>query len=301
MQMQFQHQGNRLITATVAAEVIGLVTSVSSAHLVVMGQTVRVNADPAAPTIFDGFAALSELANAVVEVHGQRNAAGEVQATRVQLRPASSALRVAGTVTSFTNGTFRIGALTIRTAQATVVPGGQAVADGQRVAVWTDQALVNGELNARVIRLGGPAIPADAALTVEGLVTDMQSSSNVRIAGITVDASTAQLVGGALADLRIGRSVRASGAYTEGVLRATRIELLPATPARVELTGAIAGYVNATSIFRVRDTAAKVTPQTTFVRGDVSNLGDGVPVKIEGPVVDGVVTATTLEFLPPFG
>jgi len=35
------------------------------------------------------------------------------------------------------------------------------------------------------------------------------------------------------------------------------------------------------------------------VRGDASNLGNGVLVKIEGPVVNGVVEAATLEFLPP--
>ncbi len=299
MQIQFEHESNRMSRATVASEVVGPVSSITASGLVVMGQTVRVNADPASPTVFDGFTALTELTGAVVEVHGQRNASAEIQATRVERRPATSILRVAGTMTNLANGAFRIGGLTVRATQATIVPAGQVVADGLRVAVWTDQPLVNGELAARVIRVGGPVIPNNATLTVEGLVTDYRSSSNLRIGGIAVDASAAQLVSGTAADLRNGRSVRATGTYGTNVLRATRVEFLSTMAARIELNGAVTGFVDAASVFRVRATATRVTAQTTFARGDASNLGDGVLVKVEGPVVNGVVEATTLEFLPP--
>lgn len=298
-QIQFEHQSNRISKATVAAEVIGAVTSILTNRLVVMGQTVLVNADPAAPTTFNGFSALSELTDAVVEVHGQRNASAEIQATRIELRPAASVLRVAGTVTNFAGGTFSIGALTVRAAQATVVPAGQTLANGQRVAAWTDQPLANGELVARIVRVGGTAVPSEAALTVEGVVTDYQSTSSLKVAGTAIDASAAQFVGGAAADLRNGKSVRASGTYSANVLRATRVEFLSATTARVELTGTITSFVDAASAFRVRDTVSKVTPQTTFSRGDVSNLGNGVLVKLEGPIVNGAVEVTSLEFLPP--
>jgi hypothetical protein len=299
MQMQFEHLSNRMTKATVASEVIGPVTSIGASSLVVLGQTVRVNSDPAAPTIFDGFAALSELAGAVVEVHGQRNSSAEIQATRIQLRSSAGVLRVAGTVTDLANGAFKIGALTIRAAAATVVPGGESIANGQRVTAWTDQALVNGELVARVIRIGGTKIPENAALTVEGQVTDFQSASNLRIGSVAVDASAAQYTGGVAADLRNGRSVRASGTFSGNVLRASRIEFLSTAPARVELNGAVASFVDATSPFQVRGTSTKVTAQTTYVRGDASNLGNGVLVKVEGPVVNGVIEAATLEFLPP--
>ena len=299
MQLQFEHLSNRMTKATIASEVIGPVTSVGASSLVVLGQTVRVNSDPAAPTIFDGFAALSELAGAVVEVHGQRNSSAEIQATRIQLRSSAGVLRVAGTVTDLASGVFKIGTLTIRAASATVVPGGESVANGHRVTAWTDQPLVNGELVARVIRIGGTAIPENAALTVEGLVTDFQTVSNLRLGSIAVDASAAQYTGGIAADLRNGRSVRASGTYSGTVLRASRIEFLSTAPARVELNGAVASFVDANSAFQVRGTSTKVTAQTTYVRGDASNLGNGVLVKVEGPVVNGVVEAATLEFLPP--
>ncbi|HQR21795.1 MAG TPA: DUF5666 domain-containing protein, partial [Burkholderiaceae bacterium] len=203
-----------------------------------------------------------------------------------------------GTVRNLANGAFQIGSLTIRASQAAVVPSGMALTDGQRVAVWTDQPLANGELAARVIRVGGPAIPADALLTLEGPVTEIQGGT-LKIAGVKIDVSAAQWVGGTAADLRVGRSVRATGAYAANVLKATRVELLSTAAAHIELNGAVTGFVNSASVFRVRDTATKVTPQTTFVRGDASNLGDGVLVKVEGQVVNGVVEAATLEFLPP--
>ena len=301
MQIQFEHQSNRISQATVAAEVIGPVTSVSATGLLVLGQTVLVNADPAAPTVFDGISALSELTpGAMVEVHGQRNTAGEILATRIEQRPAGSVLRVAGTVGNLANGVFRVGALTIRATQAAIVPAGQSLANGQRIAAWTDLALVNGELVARVVRIGGFVVPNNAALTIDGVITDYQNAASLRIGGIAVDASSAQFVGGAIADLRNGRSVRASGTVGSNVLRATRIEFLSVSAAaQIELSGALTAFVDAGTAFRIRNAAARVTPQTTYVRGDASNLGEGVLVKAEGPMVNGVVEVARLEFQPP--
>ncbi len=240
-------------------------------------------------------------AGAIVEVHGQRNAAAEIQATRIELRPAAGSPARRRHRDGLANGTFRIGALTIRSARrrsfrpARRSPTDSALPCG-RIRRWSTASW-----SARVIRIGGPAIPNDAALTVEGVVTALpQQLADLRIGGIAVDASGAQFVGGIASDLRDGRQVRASGSVTleRIACHSHRVPLRP--PAvRVELTGAVTGFVDANSVFRVRDTATRVTPQTTYVRGDATNLGDGVLVKVEGPVVNGVVEATTLEFLPP--
>ncbi len=179
------------------------------------------------------------------------------------------------------------------------MPAGQTLADGQRVAVWTDQALINGELVARVIRIGGVAVPNGAALTIDGVVTAFRSLADLRVGGFAVDASGAQFVGGVASDLRDGRQVRASGSVTSNVLRATRVEFLAAASVQVELSGAMTGFVDANSAFRVRNALTRVTPQTSYSRGDATNLGDGVLVKIEGPLINGVVEAMKLEFLPP--
>ena len=220
----------------------------------------------------------------------------EVLATRIELRTGSGVLRVVGTVSDLASGKFRIGALTVQAGQAAIVPNGQTLANGQRVAVWSDQALSGGELIARVIRIGGLTLPANATLTIDGVVTDYASAASFRIAGVSADASTAVFVGGTATDLRNGRSVRASGPYASGVLSAARVEFLGAVPVSVELKGAISGFVDTSSAFRIRNTAVRVTAQTVYVDGDASNLGNGVQVEAVGVLVNGVVEITRLEF-----
>ena len=140
---------------------IGPVTSVGADTLTVLGQTVRVNAAAASPTVFDGFTALTDLAaGSIVEVHGQRNAAGEIrcQSHRAAACDRRHARRRHGDAAQRQTRSS-IGTLTVRTAQATVVPAGQTLATGQRVAAWTDQPLANGEFVARVVRIGGTNVP----------------------------------------------------------------------------------------------------------------------------------------------
>jgi hypothetical protein len=76
---------------------------------------------------------LSDLATgAVVEVHGQRNAAGEVLATRISAHRAACCASSAPSPAR--GGKFLIGALTVQAGQAAIVPTGQTLANGQRVA-----------------------------------------------------------------------------------------------------------------------------------------------------------------------
>ncbi len=150
-----------------------------------------------------------------------------------------------------------------------------------------------------MVRIGGTNVPDAAALTLDGVVTDYKTVSSFRVGGYAVDATGAQFVGGTATDLRDGRFVRASGTVNAGVLRATRIEFIAATAPVVEVTGAIASFTDAKSPFSVRNTGTLVTPQTTYTRGDATNLGEGVLVKVEGPLVNGKLEAIKVDFLPP--
>ena len=80
------------------------------------------------------------------------------------------------------------------------------------------------------------------------------------------------------------------------LLSAARVEFLGADPVPVELKGAISGFVDTASAFRIRNTAARVTAQTIYVDGDASNLGNGVQVEAVGVLVNGVVEIARLEF-----
>lgn len=299
MQIGIEHQNLVISKATVAAEVIGPVTSVTATGLTVLGQAVRVNADPAQPTVFDGLTDLADLAlGSTVEVHGQRAANQDIVATRIELKPSGyGVVRVAGTVSNLAGRTFTIGALVINADAAAIAPANAALGNGQRVAVWTDAGYAGGPLAARVVRIGGPAIPANAMVVLDGVIADFQSAANFTLAAVTVDASAAQIVGGPAADLATGRVVRVSGTFGS-TLRADRVEFLHAQDAQVHLNGFVTDFVDVASNFKVRGTLVRVSAQTTYVGGMASNLGDSVHVKLEGALVNGVVDVSRLEFLP---
>lgn len=299
MQIGIEHQQLVISKATVAAEVIGPVSSVTLNGLTVLGQTVRVNADPAQPTVFDGLTDPTDLTlGSTVEVHGQRGANHEILATRIELKPAGAGvLRVAGSVANLSGRTFTIGGLTIDAGAASIVPASSALGNGQRVAVWTDASYPGGPLPARVVRIGGPAIPASAVVVLDGVIGDFQSAASFTLAGVRVDASAAQIVGGPATDLAAGRAVRVRGTFGS-TLRAERVEFLHAQDAQVQLNGFVTDFVDATSNFRVRGTLVRVSTQTMYSGGTASNLGDGVHVKLEGVLVNGVVEISDLEFLP---
>lgn len=301
MRAELQHRDLVVATAVVSAEVIGPVTSVSAASFVALGQTVLVNSDPARPTVFEGFDALADLVSgSVVEVHGDRAGNGDILATRVELRPVGLALvRVAGTATDVSGRGFRIGALSVDGSSAAVVPTGAAIANGQRVVAWTDVPYTGGTLAPKVLRVGAAAIAPNAAVTLDGVIGDFQGLASFRISGVPVSAGQVSAVaGGTVADLRNGLQVRVRGTFTGSVLNASSLEILRAAQATVQLTGPITDFIGADVAFRIRNTVARVTPQTTYADGNASNLGNGAVVKATGVLAGSTVQIVTLEFLP---
>lgn len=300
MHAELQHRNLVVAIATVAAEVVGPVTSVSATSFVALGQTVQVNADPARLTVFEGFGSLTDLASgAVVEVHGDRAGNGDILATRVELKPAGLPLvRVAGTATNVNGRTFSIGALNVDAAAATLVPAGATIANGQRVVAWTDVPYTGGMLAAKVVRVGASTIAPNAAVTLDGVIGDFQGAASFRVSGVPVSAGQVPITGGAVADLRNGVQVRVRGTFSGTVLNATSVEILQAAQATVQLTGPITDFGGADAPFRIRNTLVRVTPQTSYLDGSASNLGTGAVVKAAGLLSGGTVQLTTVEFLP---
>lgn len=298
MHVELQHRDRVVSKATIAAELIGPISSVSASSFVALAQTVLVNADPAQPTVFEGFGALAELAaGAVVEVHGDRNDAGDIVATRVELRPAGfNVVRLAGTASSVLGNAFAIGGLSVDATGATIVPAGSTLASGQRVTVWTDVPYTGGVLAAKVIRVGTATVLNDTTVSADGVIAEFQSASSFKVAGFTINASAARFSGGNVSNLANGRAVRVRGTFGGNVVNASSVEFLPAQQS--QLTGPITDFVDAATAFRIRQALARVTSQTTYVGGTAANLGTGVMVKLSGAVVNGVVEAQMVEFLP---
>lgn len=301
MHVELQHRNLVVSTALVSAELVGPVTSVSATGFIVLGQTVRVDADPARPTVFEGFGSLVDLATGtIVEVHGDRSSDGEILATRVELKPAGLALvRIAGTASNVNGRSFSIGSLSVDASSATLVPAGATIVNGQRVVAWTDVPYTGGTLSAKVVRVGAPTIAANAMVTLDGVIGAFQGAASFRVSGVPVNTSQATAVtGGTAGDLRNGLQVRIRGTFSGSVLNATGVEILQAAQATVQLTGPITDFVSVETPFRIRNTLARVTPQTTYVDGAAPNLGTGAVVKATGLLTGGSVQLTTIEFLP---
>lgn len=300
MHAELQHRNLVVATATVSAEVIGPISSLGTSSFVALGQTVLINSDSARPTAFEGFGSLADLAvGSVVEVHGDRADNGDILATRVELRPAGLALvRVAGTATDVNGSVFRIATLAIDASAATVAPAGAAIANGQRVVVWTDVPYTGGSLTAKVVRVGASTIAPNAAVTLDGVIGAFRGTDSLRVSGVPVNAAQASITGGTVADLRNGLQVRVRGTFTGSVLNATSVEILQAAQAVVQLTGPVTDFVTADAPFRIRNTLVRATPQTSYANGAAANLGNGTVVKASGTLSGSTVDLATVEFLP---
>ncbi len=296
--------GSQAATLVVRSEVVGPIGSLSADGFVVAGQRVRISTDPAAPTVFEGAAGLADLqAGDRVEVHGQRDADGVIVATRIErCDPSASAfVRVAGTVSGLdaSGHSFLVGGLQVTWSDATrLLPMGVTLANGQRVAIWSDAAIVGNALAAKAIVVRASGLSDDGLARVGGLLRGLDVAARTFTLGdVKVDATKATFVNGTAADLANGRHVRVTGTVTGGVLAATEVSFVRQPgDAIVDLTGPVTDFVSSAS-FRVRGVAVDASGTTVaFLNGVAQSLGNGVLVRVQGTVSGNVVTATSVSF-----
>ncbi len=302
-------------TVKVSAEIVGKVGAIAP-DLVVAGQTVTVNTDPAAGpvTVFEGYNSVADIAiGDRVEVHGTPTAAHTVQATRIERKPtADHWLRVAGTIANLaTDGSsFQLGGLTIAVASTTrLIPAKAVLADGLRVVVWSDtagDATAGSTVTATVIRVKRNQTPTSDA-RVAGAITDCTPvcDASFKVGGIAVDASNATFVNGTKDKLANGKWVELRGTLdaTSNTLVATRVVFrkLDRPDEEVKLRGAITDFVDPTS-FTVRGVPVTTDSATTVGTSCPSPLANGTLVAITGSVSGFKVLAKSIDcFTSPDG
>jgi hypothetical protein len=259
---------------------IGAITLPDS--FTVLGQTVFVDGG----TVFadtTGLTGASPLAvNDIVEVHGARDAAGHIRATRVENLGAVVVVdELKGTITAktgTTSGTLDIGGATYSfDTNTVVVPAGAAFIVGTLVEVHLSGTLVT---RLEVEDLDEPEFePAEGVEShVEGFVTGFVSlSSPFSVGGRLVDASAAKFEGGLPADLANDVKVEAEGHVIGGLLVAERIEFKDSLRIQSTVT---AGGVTAggTGSFTLLGKTIFVTSSTLNNPGDI-NPSDNVEVR----------------------
>jgi hypothetical protein len=210
------------------SEIVGAVDSVDVAggSLVVVGQSVRVNAS----TVFDesfagGLAGVT--VGQVVEVHAQFDIATlSYTATRVDPKGAAQFYKLRGIVNQLdtTAKTFRLAGQTIN--YAAVAPANLPLVfvNGRFVRVLVRPAQVAGQWIAVAMRAGVRPIDEQREARLEGRITALTSSGQFSVNGIEIDASGAQFPDGT-AGIVLGARVQVEGVVQGGVVVARKVEL----------------------------------------------------------------------------
>ncbi|HKR37801.1 MAG TPA: DUF5666 domain-containing protein, partial [Steroidobacteraceae bacterium] len=221
----------------------GPVDSVDAAAgtLVVMGQTVLTDADTSFDDNIPGASLAGLNAGDIVEVSGMRRADGDIQATRIEAKPAGTVFEVTGIASAVDTAAHKlnVNALVVDYSAATVrdFPSGQP-ANGDLVEAKGSSVNAAGELVASSIERKRDADDAGAGMQVEieGLITRFVSATDFDVAGkpVTTNSST-RFENGSAADLALNAKVEAEGQIdANGVLVATKVQFKRQGTARIE-------------------------------------------------------------------
>jgi uncharacterized protein DUF5666 len=221
----------------------GPVDSVDAAAgtLVVLGQTVLTDADTSFDDNIPGASLAGLKAGDIVEVSGMRRADGDIQATRIEAKPAGTAFEVTGIASNVDTAAHKlsVNALVVDYSAATVrdFPNGQP-GNGDLVEAKGTTVNASGEHVASSIELKRDADDAGAGmqLEIEGLITRFVSATDFDVAGkpVTTNSST-RFENGSAADLALNVKVEAEGQLdANGVLVATKLQFKRQASSRIQ-------------------------------------------------------------------
>ena len=308
--VELRYQGlednSRADAVTISAEIVGPVSAVSP-DLVVAGQTIKVNTDPAAGpvTVFDGYASAADIqVGHRIEVHGTALDASIVLATRIERKPSLATwVRVTGNLGNLAGdgSSFTLGGLTVLVNTATrISPAGATLENGKRVTVWSATAPSAGTITAAFIRIKQPLPDALRQMRLAGAISDCTPpcAASFKVGGLTIDASNARFGNGTAADLANGRWVELRGriAVTSGVFIASEVRFRRGDDERpdVRLIGAVTDFIDMGN-FMVRGVAVGTDVSTRFGPLCPSPLANGTLVAIWGSIAEAKVLAKRIE------
>ncbi len=272
---------------------------ITASTFLVFGQTVLVTG----ATTFEGTTDLSTLAvGAVVEVSGFVNAAGQIEATRVEVKTGAGESELTGTVSGLSGSTFSLGTTLINFASANLRDGSPA--NGACVEVkgsFTADVFV-----ATSVEVKSCGITATAGLgEIEGIITTGLSGGSF-VLGVTNVSITSSptYVNGVQADLVAGKKVEVEGTFnSSGVLVASKIEFKQGTGTR--LTGFVDTVDTTTKTVTMFGIPVTITASTQMVDKlgssnatfALSNIQNGNYLEVRGyeNAAHTAMTAVTLE------
>jgi hypothetical protein len=229
--------------------------------LVVLGQTVRVTGS----TLFDDTLQPADLTSlqtgTVVEVSGISNDAGEIAASRIDLKSAGSNLEVKGVIQALntTAHTFRINALTVDYSASSAMP---TLTNGNAVEVQGATLTSAGTLTATHIEvLQGLGATLNERLDIDGIITSFTSTANFALQGqsVATDANTQFVLHGVSLGLDVEVDVQGI-VNASGTVVATKVEAKPISLGMVRgLVDSVTTASNTVSVLGVNITTSAST------------------------------------------
>jgi hypothetical protein len=294
----------------VQSALVGAVETVDApSGFTVLGQSVVVNNEPRRGPVTQyagGYTGLGSVqAGEAVEVHGfvVRSGSGySIQATRVKKRTALPAyVKVTGLASDVGPADFRLGALVVGTATATVLPEGRSLAGGQLVSVLAAADTLKPAQAAAPVRLRAAQVRIRSlgAVGTEVYVSGVISAYVPREFGFDLDGSRISYPGAVVSPagsvLLDGLYVQVRGVVTgEGTIRATAVKLRDGrSESEAELKGTIVAYDAATERFVVRGVSVDAS-RAKIEECPGGKLADGLYVSVEGSLDATTVIAKSV-------
>ena len=278
-------------TIKYSSDVQGLATAIdaTAGTLTVFGQAVRVSAQ----TVFqgDGTTSVTSLAtlpsNRFVEVSGLKDAAGVIQATRIELKATGTTeYELKGIVSASGVTTFTVGSQVVN---STLAPSVGACVEVKGTV------LTAGVLTATIAKFddsctlgGGLSSTSTAEVELEGYISDFTAGGTTfKVNGQAVRVTSATLyddkgVGATITTLVNGNRIEVEGKMSSGVLVATKVSLDPELSDRLESSiemevpsgGAVQVSGSTTTMTVFGSITVTVNDSTRFEDGIPRNLSD---------------------------
>lgn len=160
---------------------------------------------------------------------------------------------------------------------------------GQSVQVRGSLNAATQVLTATELRVNDPSL---SAVELKGSITNYLSNSDFTVRNTRVNASGL----GTLSGLGNGVFVEVKGTVNNGVVQASQVDIKsPTQGSELEQTGTVSGLNSAARTFVLGGNTVNFST-ARFENGAAQNLADGMTVKVEGRLSNGVIQAREIEF-----
>jgi Domain of unknown function (DUF5666) len=290
-------------TIRVFSEISGPVQSINatSNSVIILGTLVAIDGN----TVFSGATSLANIrVGDVVEAYGLRNlATGDISATRIEVEkapipadgaPAITPVSLTGTIQNLNSvsSNFTVNGQSVSYAGATI---SGIITNGLSVRVQGATSSVSTQIKASTITVTMPITPnEDRQVEIEGIVSNFVSRADFKLNGASVNGQNSALSSVQVSRLANGARCQVTGVVKNATVQASKLECESSgTSTTFEVSGAISAYTSMSN-FVVRNQLIDAS-NAKFSNGLASSLIVGKVVSAKGPVVGGVLKASTIE------